>query len=468
MSERRRILYMALIMVGVALTAAIISIGVLYRAAFDEQKARLVETAQSQARLIEAVARFDAEYSQDYPEGAWEATLSQIREAHENYAGFGETGEFVLAQLDGNLIIFLLSHRHHDIEDPDPLRFDSEWAEPMRLALSGLSGTVVGLDYRGEIVLAAHEPLAELGLGIVAKIDIAEVREPFIRAGLTAGIIVIIIILFAAAGFLRMSNPIIKRLEDSLETLQTYSGRLEEMVEDRTKDLETAHEALIRTEKLAFLGELAGGVGHELRNPLGVITNAVYYLESTMPPNEDKLEEYLKIIGTEARVASRIVSDLMDFARLKQTNKEFVNISELVAKVLEKLPSPENISVETQLPQDLPSIPMDEIQITQVLTNLVTNAYQAMADGGELTISSQIVNGHMQLSVADTGTGISEDHKVRLFEPLFTTKARGIGLGLAISNRLTEANGGTIQVESEEGKGATFIIRLPIEEEDYA
>ncbi|MBW8011074.1 MAG: hypothetical protein FVQ83_07520 [Chloroflexi bacterium] len=468
MSERRRIFYMILIMVMVALAAAIVSIGVLYQAAFDEQEARLVETAQSQARLIEAVARFDAEQSRDYPGGSWEATLSQVREAHENYEGFGETGEFTLAQLEGNMIVFLLNHRHRDLQDPDPVSFDSERAEPMRLALSGFSGTVVGLDYRGEVVLAAHEPVAELDMGIVAKIDLAEVRQPFIWAGLIAGIIVVVLIVFAALGFLRMSNPIIKRLEDSLETLQTYSGRLEEMVEDRTKELEEAHETMIRTEKLAFLGELAGGVGHELRNPLGVITNAVYYLESTQPVSAEKLEEYLGIIASEALGASRIVGELLDYARVQQSQREFIAISELVSDVLEKSPPPENINVAANLSQELPPSFIDAQQIKQVFTNLVTNAYQAMPQGGELIISTHVENGQIQLSIADTGMGISEDNMKKLFEPLFTTKARGIGLGLALSNRLVEANGGNILVESEEGKGATFIVSLPVQGDKHA
>lgn len=465
MSERRRIFYMTLIMVVVALAAAAVSIGVLYQAAFEEQKARLIETAQSQARLIESIARFDAQYSRDYPEGPWEATLSQIREAHENYEGFGETGEFTLARREGNFIVFLLSHRHFDLQDPDPVSFDSELAEPMRLALDGFSGTVEGLDYRGELVLAAHEPIAELNLGIVAKIDMAEVRQPFIQAGILVGIIVIGLILVASIVFLRMSNPIIKRLEDSLETLKTYSGGLEEMVEDRTKDLEIAHEALIRTEKLAFLGELAGGVGHELRNPLGVITNAVYYLQSIQPMSEEKLKEYLDIISIETRGASRIVSDLLDFARINHTEKEIVAIPEMIKALLEKQPAPQNITVETQFPEDLPSACIDEHQIKQVLINLVTNAYQAMPDGGVLTISTKIQDGKLRLAIKDTGVGMSEEIKMRLFEPLFTTKARGIGLGLAISNRLTEANGGSILVESEEGKGAEFIVSLPIGED---
>ena len=186
MDERRRILFLLLIMTSVALVVSGISITLLYRATLEEEQARLVETAQSQARLMEAVARFDAVYNVDYPEGPEAATLSQIRDAHENYLGFGETGEFTLAKREGDLIVFLLRHRHADLDLPLPVPFGSELAEPMRRALSGQSGTVVGLDYRGETVLAAYEPVAKLDLGIVAKIDLAEHRAPFVTAGITS------------------------------------------------------------------------------------------------------------------------------------------------------------------------------------------------------------------------------------------------------------------------------------------
>ncbi len=147
MRDRKVVFLLILIMVCVALAVAGVGTGVLYRAAFEEERARLVETAASQARLIEAVARFDTIHSQDaHPDGPMAATLSQIIDAHRHYEGFGETGEFTLARPDGADIVFLLSHRHLDLESPHPVPFDSELAEPMRRALSGLSGTFVGLE----------------------------------------------------------------------------------------------------------------------------------------------------------------------------------------------------------------------------------------------------------------------------------------------------------------------------------
>ena len=219
MSERKRVFSLILIMTIVSLIASGIAIYLLYRTALEEERERLQETAQSQARLIEAISRFDAIYSEDYPEGAEAATLSQIIDAHSNYRGFGETGEFTLARRQEDSIIFLLSHRHYDLTYPKPVPFVSELAEPMRQALLGHSGSLIGLDYRGELVLAAYEPLVHLDLGIVAKIDMEEIREPFIIAGVIALGVALLLVLLGSILFLRISNPMIRRLREYAEHL---------------------------------------------------------------------------------------------------------------------------------------------------------------------------------------------------------------------------------------------------------
>lgn len=217
MSERKRIFYLISLMIVISLVAVGITMHLLYQTAFMEEQERLVETAQSHARLIEAVARFDAIYSTDYPGGATLATISQIIDAHDHYKGFGKTGEFTIAKREGDQIIFILRHRHYDLDQPKPVLFDSELAEPMQRALSGLSGTVVGLDYRGEKVLAAHEPVAVLDLGIVAKIDLAEIRAPFLRAGVMVAGSTLLVILVGVILFSRISNPMIDQLREKEE-----------------------------------------------------------------------------------------------------------------------------------------------------------------------------------------------------------------------------------------------------------
>jgi signal transduction histidine kinase len=257
MTTRARILLFSIgIMATVSLSTAVIAIYELYEAGFSVHRARLNEVVQSRARIIEAVARFDSEFSEeDVPGGATAATLSQIVEAHENFEGFGQTGEFTLARLEGDQIVWLLGHRHPDVEKPEPTRqaevdapepipLDSGLAEPMCLALSEKSGTIVGLDYRGVEVLAAYEWIPELDWGVVAKIDIAEVRRPLVRAGLMVSGIALLAIALGVGFILRVTSPLIRRieartqeLEDAHEHLRSHSSQVSLEVEQARRRL---------------------------------------------------------------------------------------------------------------------------------------------------------------------------------------------------------------------------------------
>ena len=245
------------------------------------------------------------------------------------------------------------------------------------------------------------------------------------------------------------------------EALKEYSERLEEMVDERTQELREAQEQLVRREKLAVLGQLAGGVAHELRNPLGTISNAAYYIKTVLPDADETVKEYLGMISEEVRNSDKIITDLLDFSRTRIPDREKAAVFELVAEVLEKRPPPENVEVATQIAPDLPPVYVDAHQIGQVLVNLVANAYQAMPEGGNLTIRAQVQERAVALSIADTGCGISGENMAKLFEPLFTTRAKGLGLGLTVVRILVEANEGSVEVESEEGKGSMFTVRLP-------
>jgi hypothetical protein len=220
-------------MAFVVLVIESITITVLFRTALNEQKKILRNIVTSQARMIEAVARFDRVHSPDYSGGASAATLSQIMDAHFHYAGFGKTGEFTLAEKQKDSIHFILTHRHDSIYQRKPLPFHSKLAEPARLALSGQSGTVIGLDYRGIKVLAAYEPVEEMNWGLVAKIDISEVSAPFIKAAAISGFLGILAILAGTVIFIKFTNPLIDNLnrtvtelEDALASVNQLSGLL--------------------------------------------------------------------------------------------------------------------------------------------------------------------------------------------------------------------------------------------------
>jgi len=208
---RRKILgYSVLTMLVIVLAVGAVSIWLLYGAAFNQQQQRLVETASAQARLIEAVARF----SQQDQEGSTSATISQVVDAHQRHSGLGETGEFTMARLEDNDMVFLLERRHKTESPSMRVSFsESPLAEPMRRALSGESGTTVAIDYRGETVLAAFEPVSEVNVGIVAKIDLAEIRQPFTRAAIAGLGASTLLILIGGMAMVWVNNPLIQQVE---------------------------------------------------------------------------------------------------------------------------------------------------------------------------------------------------------------------------------------------------------------
>ncbi len=251
------------------------------------------------------------------------------------------------------------------------------------------------------------------------------------------------------------------------EVLKEYSERLEKMVEERTQELLDVQEQLIRREKLAMLGQWAGGVGHELRNPLGAIKNAAYFLKMVIEEPEPEVKEMLEILEKEVAASDRIISSLLDFARPKPLIQQEVNIDDIVIEALSHVTVPENVEIVRQLDETLPAISADFDKLGIVFGNFIRNAIQAMPDGGKLSVKSEMPSPEwVAVSFTDTGVGIPEENRSKLFEPLFTTKSKGIGLGLAIIKNLVEQHGGTIEVESEIGKGSTFTVRLPMDREE--
>ena len=259
-------------------------------------------------------------------------------------------------------------------------------------------------------------------------------------------------------------NGMAAQVESARETLeQRVMSRTTEL-EAALGELHSAQESLVRREKLAMLGQLAGGVGHELRNPLGVMTNALYYLGMVLKDATPDVKEYLGILRTQIGLSEKIVGDLLDFARLKPPTRETVTVERIVKEQLDRVGPTENIVVKHDFPADLPPVRVDRIQIGQVVLNLLSNALQAMeGKGGTLTLRGRHNgNGSVKLDVIDTGVGMTREQLDKMFEPLFTTKARGIGLGLAVSRSLAEANGGVISASSEAGKGSTVSVDLPV------
>ncbi|GEM_PF-5637412 len=253
-------------------------------------------------------------------------------------------------------------------------------------------------------------------------------------------------------------------LRESEEAIRRLNEELEAKVQERTQQLLAAQEDLVRKEKLALLGQVVGSVGHELRNPLGVMNNAVYYLKTVLTDADATTREYLGIIGEEIASADRIVAELLDSIRTKPPQWQTVDSQELLRQTLKHCAIPERIEVIVDVSAHLPPIEVDPQQIQRVFRNLIANGIDAIGGDGRLTIRALEDNpsGMVQVSIRDTGSGIPPEQMAKLFQPLYTTKARGIGLGLVVVKNLTEANGGRIEVESEPGKGTMFTVILPV------
>jgi PAS domain S-box-containing protein len=262
-------------------------------------------------------------------------------------------------------------------------------------------------------------------------------------------------------------------VEISLSPLETEEGvlamaairdiserkRAQDALEEKTRALEAAQEELVRKERLAVLGQLAGGVSHELRNPLGVIKNAVYYLNMVLP--EDlKVRKHLTIVEREITAADRIVTGLLDFARVTPSNRAAMDVNAMVREYLDRKPLPATVVPVLELADDLPPAMADAGQIELIFGNLMTNAVQAMPDGGTLTVETRVLDGEVRVAVSDTGIGIRPDDLAKIFEPLFTTKAKGIGLGLSVARRLAADNGATLSATSLLGEGSRFELRF--------
>ena len=245
MGEQKRVFMLIGLMILATGIVGVTAFTFLYDAAIAETRGRLTETVKSQARLIEAVARHDMAFKPHLPGGPINATVARIAEAHENYTGFGKTGTFTLARRVDNRIVFLLVHCGQKMIKPISVSWNSNLAQPMRRALSGQSGTMVGLDYAGHEVLAAYEPVAILELGIVAKTDMSEIRAPFVRAGLMAGAVMLLVSFAAALLFVRITRPMIAKIEDHARNLEKTVADLEKSEERSRRMIDRNPDAIL-------------------------------------------------------------------------------------------------------------------------------------------------------------------------------------------------------------------------------
>jgi two-component system NtrC family sensor kinase len=253
------------------------------------------------------------------------------------------------------------------------------------------------------------------------------------------------------------SKKIFQQLEKSHRELQVSH-----------QELEQAQTQLIRTEKLASIGQLAAGVAHEINNPLGTILIYSHLIQKSLEPDDPKREDIALVIS-EANRAKDIVQGLLSFAREKKLRASEVNVNDILEEVLSLVVNQSlfhNIKIKKSFDQGPQTIVADETQLKQVFLNIILNAAQAMEGNGKLTISTIFDKKQIKIKIADIGPGIPPEVMGKLFSPFFTTKEKGTGLGLAISYGIIERHQGKIDVETDLGKGSTFVITLPVSVSD--
>jgi two-component system, NtrC family, sensor kinase len=270
----------------------------------------------------------------------------------------------------------------------------------------------------------------------------------------------------------RAFNLMTERLSRAREEIRDFADHLEAKVREKTAELERAQGQMVRSEKMAAIGQMAAGVAHEINNPLtGVITFA-HLLKKSIPKGGREEEDLKTIIG-EAERCSRIVRGLLDFARGGEIVRKSIDVTDVLEKTLalmEYQASFHNITVERAYTENLPEIEADQDQVQQIFVNLIANAAEAMCGDGRLTLATSKVdevgpNGPgVCVRVADTGPGIDPEDLKRVFDPFFSTKetGEGTGLGLSVTYRIVENHGGRITVSSQPGGGAEFVVALPV------
>ncbi len=252
--------------------------------------------------------------------------------------------------------------------------------------------------------------------------------------------------------------------------LQTLNEELENRVAERTAALESAQKELVAKERLATLGQLTATVSHELRNPLGAMRISTHVLRTRMDTEDDLQVRAVERVERGIKRCDNIIDELLDYSRIKDLDRTVVSIDEWLAALLDEQDLPGGIVLERDLALPNTSVPIDPERLRRAVINVFENACQAMTNNAKtetgdtqsrLRIATRATDDRIEIVIADTGPGIPDEVMAQIFEPLFSTKNFGIGLGLPTAKHIVEQHGGNIEVETEEGRGTSFVLWLP-------
>ena len=248
--------------------------------------------------------------------------------------------------------------------------------------------------------------------------------------------------------------------------LVRYRDHLEELVKVRSRELENAQEELVRKERLATLGQLTGSVAHELRNPLGTIQNSLDLVKQ-IASDDEKLVRAIERATRNSRRCNQIIEELLDFTRTRPLNLEALELGEWLESVVEEYDFPERINFSMELGKDI-RVKVEPERLRRCVVNLLSNAvevFPAEFDKSAPTIklSCRVTSNRVEICVSDNGPGIAEEQLGKIFEPLFSTKGFGVGLGLSIVEQIMSQHGGGVEIDSTEGEGTNVCLYLPLD-----
>ncbi len=400
------------------------------------------------------------------------ADLEQLSELMMERSGLGETGETYLVNKNNLLLT--------------ESRFETgiafkKWVftEGVSRALQGKSGTALYLDYREVPVIGAYRWMESLQVVLLAEMDQA---EAFATVNNLRNIIAMVagIILVAAIGVgvllaRQITNPLRKLAEyarrvDKGEYATEVEIKGQDEVASLASDVKTMvgellqmQERLLTSERLATLGQFSGNISHELRNPLAVIDSSAYYLKKKLKDADKKTQQHLDRIKSSVGSSTTIIDSLLNLTRMKEPQLVKLDLIAIASDAITTSKMSATVKVIKDFPEQEVLVNADGEQFRMAFKNIIKNAVEAMDGKGTLTVTVHTAaDGQAEVSFADTGPGIAAEDLDRVFQPLFSTKAKGIGFGLSIAKMVIDKHGGTIKAKSEPGEGATIIIQLPL------
>ncbi|MFO8058171.1 MAG: ATP-binding protein [bacterium] len=264
---------------------------------------------------------------------------------------------------------------------------------------------------------------------------------------------------------LRVLRERLKELEGGQELVDEEPAGLSP--EKEGLDFQELPEDLLRKDRLTVLGQVAGSIGHEVLNPLGVVKNSAYYLRMITSPDDEKVLKHINIIEREVERARKIVTDLLDLTRTAPQEREEADPARLMDEAVHLADVPPDMEIARSYQVNMPRITCDPQQMAQVFINLLTNSVQCLAGekSPRIKLSVYTQEEAVRVEVEDNGPGIPEDQLDRIFEPLFSSKTWGFGLGLTVCRQLVSINGGEIKAENRHEKGARFVVSFPVEKD---